>query len=83
MKAMRLQPGGELFASESGKRHEREAGQVRYWQYGQAENSPDLAISDLSRFLQRIGPGRLAARFGVSYHTIGRRHAQALAVIRG
>ena len=30
---------------------EREAGQVRYWQYGQAENSPDLAISDPSRFL--------------------------------
>src|SRR5208337_3480043 len=29
----------------------REAGQVRYWQYGQAENSPDLAISDLTRFL--------------------------------
>ena len=29
------------------------AGQVRYWQYGQAENSPDLAISDLSRFLFR------------------------------
>ena len=28
----------------------RKAGQVRYWQYGQAENSPDLAISDLSRF---------------------------------
>ena len=27
------------------------AGQVRYWQYGQAEKSPDLAISDLSRFL--------------------------------
>ena len=26
-------------------------GQVRYWQYGQAEKSPDLAISDLSRFL--------------------------------
>jgi len=36
-----------------------------------------------SRRWQRIGPGRLAARFGVSYHTIGRRHAQALAVIRG
>ncbi len=49
-------------ASESGKRdiesgkrdREREAGQVRYWQYGQAENSPDLAISDLSRFLGRF-----------------------------
>jgi hypothetical protein len=38
----------------SGKREEsgtgRKAGQVRYWQYGQAEKSPDLAISDLSRF---------------------------------
>src|SRR5271157_2853869 len=32
----------------------REAGQVRYWQYGQAEKSPDLAISDLSRFLVPI-----------------------------
>ena len=31
-----------------------EAGQVRYWQYGQAENSPDLAISDLSRFLSQL-----------------------------
>ena len=29
----------------------RKAGRVRYWQYGQAEKSPDLAISDLSRFL--------------------------------
>ena len=28
----------------------RKAGRVRYWQYGQAEKSPDLAISDLSRF---------------------------------
>ena len=28
----------------------REAGRVRYWQCGQAEKSPDLAISDLSRF---------------------------------
>ena len=39
---------------ESGTKREastRKAGQVRYWQYGQAENSPDLAISDLSRFL--------------------------------
>jgi len=32
-------------------RREAEAGQVRYWQCGQAEKSPDLAISDLSRFL--------------------------------
>ena len=31
--------------AESGK-----AGRVHYWQYGQAEKSPDLAISDLSRF---------------------------------
>ena len=30
----------------TGKR-DRKAGQVRYWQYGQAENSPHLAISDL------------------------------------
>jgi len=30
---------------------ERKAGRVRYWRYGQAEKSPDLAISDLSRFL--------------------------------
>src|SRR5208337_464860 len=30
---------------------EREkTGQIRYWQYGQVEKSPDLAISDLSRF---------------------------------
>src|SRR5208337_4611306 len=36
--------------SGSGKR-ERKAGRVRYWRYGQAEKSPDLAISDLSRFL--------------------------------
>jgi len=28
----------------------RKAGQVHYWQYGQPEKSPDLAISDLSRF---------------------------------
>src|SRR5271157_4644583 len=35
----------------SGKRVESgKAGQVRYWQYGQAAKSPDLAISDLSRF---------------------------------
>jgi hypothetical protein len=33
------------------------AGRVRYWQYGQAEKSPDLAISDLSRFSRpNIGP---------------------------
>jgi hypothetical protein len=31
-----------------------EAGQVRYWQYGQAEKSPDLAISELSRFLGTV-----------------------------
>ena len=29
---------------------ERKAGQVRYWQYGLAKSSPDLAILDLSRF---------------------------------
>ena len=43
---------------ESGKRGEGseagEAGQVRYWQYGQAEKSPDLAISDMSRFPRRV-----------------------------
>ena len=31
-------------------RADRKAGQVRYWQYGQAGDSPNLAISDLSRF---------------------------------
>ena len=30
---------------------ETKAGQVRYWQCGQAGKSPDLAISDPSRFL--------------------------------
>ncbi len=30
------------------------AGQVRYWQYGQAQKSPDLAISDLSRFSRSL-----------------------------
>jgi len=41
--------GGTIhFAIDQGS---QEAGQVRYWQYGEAENSPDLAISDLSRFL--------------------------------
>jgi len=30
-------------------RSARKAGQVRYWRYGQAEKSPELAISDLSR----------------------------------
>src|SRR5208282_1335178 len=33
-----------------------EAGQVRYWQYGQAKNSPDLAKSDPSRFPLRTRP---------------------------
>ena len=44
------------------------AGWVRYWRYGQAEKSPDLAISDPSRFgpasisdPSRFGP---ASRFG-------------------
>src|SRR5271166_6536867 len=40
---------------ESGKREK--AGQVRYWQYGQAEKSPDLA--DLSRFLVQPRSPRL------------------------
>ena len=35
---------------------QREAGQVRYWQYGQAEKSPDLAVSDPSRFLGTPDP---------------------------
>ena len=34
------------------------AGQVRYWQYGQAEKLPDLAISDL-------GPVSLPAPFSL------------------
>ena len=39
------------------------AGQVRYWQYGQVENSPDLAISDLSRFLSRVEvPDKMMSR---------------------
>ena len=42
--------------SESGT--EAKAGQVRYWQYGQAGEPPNLAISDLSRFpLTRTFPG--------------------------
>ena len=46
---------GNRSGKRSGKRDtKREAGQVRYWQYGQAENSPDLAISDLSRFLSPV-----------------------------
>ena len=36
----------------------RKAGRVRYWQYGQAEKSPDLAISDLSRFCPAHGGRR-------------------------
>ena len=40
-----------LAIGRDGKRDgKRKAGRVRYWQYGQAEKSPDLAISDLSRF---------------------------------
>ncbi len=35
------------------------AGQVRYWQYGRAEKSPDLAILDLSRFLTQLVNGGL------------------------
>ncbi len=41
---------------------ESEAGQVRYWQCGQAEKSPDLAISDLSRFLPRSVMGGVSRR---------------------
>ena len=42
----------DLSGSRRSSRVERrgKAGQVRYWQYGLAESSPDLAISDLSRF---------------------------------
>ena len=40
------------WAGESGGRGK--AGQVRYWQYGQAEKSPDLAISDPSRFRPQV-----------------------------
>jgi len=48
----------------SGKRdREREAGQVRYWKYRQAGESPNLAISDLSRFpLQKTASGRADVR---------------------
>ena len=44
---------GPLRAGESGTGPllREKAGRVRYWQYGQAEKSPDLAISDPSRFL--------------------------------
>jgi hypothetical protein len=43
---------GQVFKKKPNRREKRrKAGQVRYWQYGQAEKSPDLAISDLSRFL--------------------------------
>ena len=46
-------------------------GQVRYWQYGQAENSPDLAISDLSRFLFPSGRRRpgVVVRFRIGLAT--------------
>ncbi len=37
--------------SRRGRKRGEKAGRVRYWQYGQAEKSSDLAISDLSRFL--------------------------------
>ena len=54
---------------------ERKAGQVRYWQCGQAEKSPDLAISDLSRFLPASSPlpprflqrGSIPAMFKLSW----------------
>ena len=42
-------PGKRGVSEDRGK-----AGQVRYWQCGQAEKSPDLAISDLSRFLPLV-----------------------------
>ena len=41
-----------------GKR-DRKAGQVRYWQYGLAGNSPNLAKSDPSRFSASPGPSGL------------------------
>ncbi len=43
--------------SRRGRKRGEKAGRVRYWQYGQAEKSPDLAISDLSRFLAREKKG--------------------------
>ena len=43
-------------------RGQQEAGRVRYWQYGQAEKSPDLAISDPSRFLSRTRPASSHAK---------------------
>jgi len=49
----------------SGKAESGKAGQVRYWQYGQAERSPDLAISDLSRFPACVPLPRLS-RFPAS-----------------
>ncbi len=42
----------------------QKAGRVRYWQYGQAEKSPDLAISDLSRFLSHAG--KMAGNLSIS-----------------
>src|SRR5271157_4139663 len=36
------------------KRESGKAGRVRHWQYGQAGESPNLAISDLSRFASRF-----------------------------
>ncbi len=48
--AVRREPASR-HRRESGKRKaKRKAGQVRYWQYGLAKSSPDLAILDLSRF---------------------------------
>ncbi|MGO8899853.1 MAG: hypothetical protein ACLQU5_16105 [Isosphaeraceae bacterium] len=37
---------GEVMTTDVEVRKREKAGQVRYWQYGQAEKSPDLAISD-------------------------------------
>ncbi len=54
--ALRTGKAGQVhyWQYERGKRDLGKAGQVHYWQYGQAEKSPDLAISDLSRFRSRI-----------------------------
>ena len=50
-------------AGESGTKRDK-AGQVRYWQYGHAEKSPDLAILDLSRFPALLDLSRFPASIG-------------------
>ena len=45
---------------------ERQAGQVGYWQYGQAQKSPDLAISDLSRFSHPASPAQKSPDLAIS-----------------